>query len=115
MPSEKYSGEPSHEYFSDGMTDELIGAISRIKLLRVISRTSAMQYKGARKALPEIARELRVDAVVEGSLTRSGQQVRIAVQLIDAKVDRHLWSEDYRRSIGDMLGVESEVARAIAA
>jgi TolB-like protein/Tfp pilus assembly protein PilF len=115
LPLVNLSGDSAQDYLADGMTDELIGSLARIPALRVISRTSAMQYKGARKALPEIARELRVDAVVEGSLTRSGEQVRITVQLIDAKVDRHLWSEDYRRPIGDMLGVESDVARAIAA
>jgi TolB-like protein/tetratricopeptide (TPR) repeat protein len=115
LPLVNLSGDSAQDYLADGMTDELIGSLARIPALRVISRTSAMQYKDARKALPEIARELRVDAVVEGSLTRSGRQVRITVQLIDAKVDRHLWSEDYRRPIGDMLEVESEVARAIAA
>jgi TolB-like protein/Tfp pilus assembly protein PilF len=114
LPLANLSGDPAQEYLADGMTDELIGSLAKIPSLRVISRTSAMQYKGARKALPEIAKELSVDAVVEGSVTRSGRQVRITAQLIEAKQDRHLWSEDYQRPIGDMLAVESEVARAIA-
>jgi TolB-like protein/Tfp pilus assembly protein PilF len=115
LPLANLSGDPAQDYLADGMTEELIGSLARISSLRVISRTSAMQYKGARKSLPEIARELNVDAVVEGSFTRSGREVRITVQLIDAKADRHLWSEDYQRPMGDMLAVESEVARTIAA
>jgi len=114
LPLDNLSGDSTQDYLADGMTDELIGSLAKIPTLRVISRTSVMQYKGARKAVPEIGRELSVDAVMEGSLTRSGSQVRITVQLIDAKADRHLWSEDYRRNIDDMLGVETEVARAIA-
>jgi TolB-like protein len=113
LPLLNLSGDPAQDYVADGMTDELIGSLAQISSLRVISRTSAMQYKGSRKALPQIAKELGVDAVVEGSLTRSGQQVRITAQLIEAKTDRHLWSEDYRRHIQNMLTIESEVARAI--
>ena len=114
LPLANLSGDPAQDYLADGMTDELIGSLAKIPSLRVISRTSAMQYKGARKALPQIARELHVDAVVEGSITQSGGQVRITAQLIEAKQDRHLWSEDYQRPIGDMLTVESEVAHSIA-
>jgi TolB-like protein/Tfp pilus assembly protein PilF len=113
LPLLNLSGDPGQEYVADGMTDELIGSLAQISSLRVISRTSAMQYKGSRKALPQIAKELGVDAVVEGSFTRSGQEVRITAQLIEAKADRHLWSEDYRRQADDMLTIESEVARAI--
>jgi TolB-like protein/Tfp pilus assembly protein PilF len=115
LPLANLSGDPADEYLADGFTDELIGYLAKIPELRVISRTSAMQYKGAHKTLPQIAKELGVDAVVEGSVTRSGQQVRITAQLIDATQDRHLWSEDYHRPIGDMFSVESDVARAIAA
>lgn len=114
LPLANLSGDPGQEYLADGMTDELITRLAKIASLRVISRTSAMQYKGTHKALPEIAKELGVDAVVEGSLTRSGQQVRITAQLIDGKADRHLWAEDYERPIGDILAIESEVARTIA-
>jgi TolB-like protein/Tfp pilus assembly protein PilF len=113
LPLLNLSGDPAQDYVADGMTDELIGSLAQISSLRVISRTSAMQYKASRKALPQIAKELGVDAVVEGSLARSGQQVRITAQLIEAKTDRHLWSQDYRRQAHDILTIQSEVARAI--
>ena len=96
LPLESLSGDASQEYFADGMTDELIATLGQISALRVISRTSVMPYKRARKPLPEIARELNVDAVVEGTVMRSGGQVRITAQLIEARTDRHLWSETYR-------------------
>jgi TolB-like protein/DNA-binding winged helix-turn-helix (wHTH) protein len=115
LPLENLSGNPAQEYFSDGLTDELIGEIARIGSLRVISRTSIMQYKGgARKSLPEIARELNVDAILEGTVAQSGQRVRITAQLIRAHDDRHLWSEKYERDLTDVLAVQSEVARAVA-
>ncbi len=115
LPLENLSGNPAQEYFSDGMTDELIGEIARIGSLRVISRTSIMQYKGgARKSLPAIARELNVDAIVEGTVSQSGQKVRITAQLIRAQDDRHLWSEKYERDLADVLAMQGEVARAIA-
>ena len=114
LPFENRSGDPSHEYFSDGMTDELTSEIARISSLRVISRTSTMRYKGtARKPLPEIARELNVDAVVEGTVAQEGQRVRINVQLIAAKEDRHLWSERYERDLMNIFTLQSEVARAV--
>jgi TolB-like protein/Flp pilus assembly protein TadD len=113
LPLLNLSGDPAQEYVADGMTDELIGSLAQISSLRVISRTSAMQYKGSRKPLPQIAKELGVDAVVEGSLTRSDTEVRITAQLIEAKTDRHLWSQDYRREAHDMMTIESEVAKAI--
>lgn len=115
LPLVNISGDPSQDYLADGMTDELIGSLAKIPSLRVISPTSAMQLKGTRKALREIAKELSVDAVVEGSLVRSGRQVRITARLMDAKQGHPLWSEDYLRPAGDMLVVESEVARAVAA
>lgn len=114
LPLANLSGNPAQDYLADGMTDELITRLANIAALRVISRTSAMRYKGVSKSLPEIAKELTVDAVVEGSVTRSGRHVRITAQLIDGKTDRHLWSEDYNRPAGDLLAVEGEVARAIA-
>jgi TolB-like protein/DNA-binding winged helix-turn-helix (wHTH) protein len=116
LPLENLSGDPSREYFSDGLTDELIGEIARIGSLRVISRTSTIRYKGGgRKTLPEIARELNVDAILEGTVVQSGQRVRITAQLIRARDDRHLWSEEYERDLGDILALQGEVARTIAA
>jgi TolB-like protein/Tfp pilus assembly protein PilF len=114
LPLDNLSGDPAQEYFSDGMTEELICAIARISSLRVISRTSVMQYKGARKSLPAIAKELRVDAVVEGSVARSDQKVRITAQLIYAPEDKHLWSGRYERDLSDVLKLQAEVAQTIA-
>ena len=114
LPLDNHSGDAAEEYFSDGMTEELISAISKISSLRVISRTSVMRYKGARKALPAIARDLRVDAVVEGSVARSGQRVRITAQLIHASDDRHLWSGRYERELRDVLQLQAEIAEDIA-
>jgi TolB-like protein/DNA-binding winged helix-turn-helix (wHTH) protein/Tfp pilus assembly protein PilF len=114
LPLENLSGDPAQEYFADGMTDALIGDIARIGELRVISRTSSMHYKGANKSLPEIAGELKVDAVVEGTVQRSGERVRIRVQLIHAATDRHLWAETYERDVRDVLDLQSEIASAIA-
>jgi TolB-like protein/Flp pilus assembly protein TadD len=114
LPLDDHSSEPGHEYFADGMTEALISSLAKIKALRVISRTSAMQYKGARKSLPQIARELNVDAVIEGSVLRSGSRVRIAAQLIHAGTDQHLWAESYERDFQDILSLQSEIARQIA-
>ena len=114
LPLANLSGDPQQEYFADGMTEELITALAKISALRVTSRTSVMRYKGSRKSLPEIARELSVDAVVEGSVTRSGSQVKITAQLIDAARDRHLWAESFQRDLKDVLALEGEVAKAIA-
>jgi adenylate cyclase len=114
LPLENLSGDPEQEYFADGMTEALIGDLATIGSLRVISRTSVMQYKGERKPLPEIAEELDVDAVVEGTVMRAGGRVRITAQLIDARDDRHLWSDRYDRELADVLALQSEVARAIA-
>jgi len=114
LPFENLSGDPAQEYFVDGMTDALIGDLAKIGALRVISRTSAMNYKGTKKPLPEIARELNVDAVVEGTVQRSGDRVRVRAQLIHAASDSHLWVEDYDRDVRDLLDLQTEVARAIA-
>jgi len=114
LPLESLSSDASQDYFADGMTDELISDLGQISALRVISRTSVMAYKHARKPLPQIARELSVDAVVEGTVLRSGDQVRITAQLIEAASDKHLWSKSYEGELRDTLGLQSEVARAIA-
>ena len=114
LPLENLSGDPAQNYFADGMTDELITDLAQISALRVISRTSAMVYKGARKPLPQIAHELNVDAVVEGTVLRSGDQVRITAQLIEASTDKNLWSQSYEGELRDTLAVQNRVARAIA-
>ena len=114
LPLDNLSGDPSEDYFSDGMTEELITAISKISTLRVISRTSVMRYKGARKSLRAIAKELRVGAVVEGSVARSNQKVRITAQLIYAADDRHLWSGRYERELRDVLQLQDDIAQDIA-
>jgi TolB-like protein/DNA-binding winged helix-turn-helix (wHTH) protein/Flp pilus assembly protein TadD len=114
LPLESLSGDASQNYFADGMTDELITDLAQISALRVISRTSVMVYKGARKPLPQIARELNVDAVVEGTVLRSGDQVRITAQLIEASTDKHLWSQSYEGELRDTLALQDKVAGAIA-
>jgi TolB-like protein/DNA-binding winged helix-turn-helix (wHTH) protein/Flp pilus assembly protein TadD len=114
LPFESLSSDASQDYFADGMTDELISDLGQIGALRVISRTSAMGYKHARKPLPQIARELNVDAVVEGTVLRSGDQVRITAQLIEASTDRHLWSHSYEGELRDTLVLQNKVAKAIA-
>jgi serine/threonine protein kinase/Tfp pilus assembly protein PilF len=114
LPLENLSRDPEQEYFADGMTDALITDLSKLGALRVISRTSAMHYKGVNKTLPQIAKELNVDGIVEGSVTRSGNRVRITAQLIYAATDQHLWAETYERDLGDVLRLQSEVAQAIA-
>jgi TolB-like protein/DNA-binding winged helix-turn-helix (wHTH) protein/Tfp pilus assembly protein PilF len=114
LPLENLSGEASQNYFADGMTDELITDLAQISALRVISRTSVMVYKGAGKPLPQIARELNVDAVVEGTVLRSGDQVRITAQLIEASTDKHLWSQSYEGELRDTLELQNRVASAIA-
>jgi len=108
LPLDNLSGDPAQEYFADGMTDALITDLAQIHSLRVISRTSAVHYQGSHKSLPEIAKELNVDAVVEGTVSRSGNRVRITAQLIHAPTDRHLWAESYERNLGDVLGLQGE-------
>jgi len=114
LPLQNLSGDPAQEYFSDGMTDALITDLAKIGSLRVIARTSVMQYKSTTKTALQIARELGVDAVVEGSVLRSGDKVRITAQLIDAARDQHLWAESYERDLRDVIALQSEVAQAIA-
>jgi len=114
LPFQNLSDDPAQEYFVDGMTDALIGDLAKMGALRVISRTSAMHYKGSQKSLPEIARELNVDAVVEGTVQRVGDRVHVRAQLIHASSDSHLWAADYDRDFRDVLDLQSEVARAIA-
>jgi TolB-like protein/tetratricopeptide (TPR) repeat protein len=114
MPLTNLSGDPAQEYFADGMTDALIADLARLRALRVISRRSAMRYKGSDKSLPEIAKELHVDAVVEGSVLREGGRVLIRAQLIEASTDTHLWAASYDRELKDVLILQSEIARSIA-
>ena len=114
LPLENFSGDPQQEYFADGMTEELITDLGKINRLRVISRTSVMQYKRTRKPIPEIASELAVDAVVEGSILQSQGRVRVTAQLIEARTDRHLWAQRYERETRDVLRLQDEIARAIA-
>ena len=114
LPLENFSGDSSQEYLSDGTTEALIADLAQIRSLKVISRTSVMHFKGTTKTIPEIGRELGVDAIIEGSVHRVGDRVRITAQLIHAPTDTHLWAQNYERSMSDMLALESEVARAIA-
>ncbi len=114
LPLDNLSGDPEQEYFSEGMTDELITDLAKLPGLRVISRTSVMQYKGTHKSLTQIARELGVDAVMEGTVLRSGGRVRITAQLIALPTERHLWAESYERDLRDVLLLQNEVARSIS-
>jgi TolB-like protein/DNA-binding winged helix-turn-helix (wHTH) protein/Tfp pilus assembly protein PilF len=113
LPFENLSGDKDQQYFTDGMTDELIAYLAKIRSLRVISRTSSMEYKGTPKTLSEIARDLNVDAVVEGTVLRSGDRVRITAELVQVATDRHLWAETYESQLGDVLALQSQVASAI--
>jgi TolB-like protein/lipoprotein NlpI len=114
LPLENLSRDPEQEYFADGLTEALITKLARISALRVLSRTTAMHYKGVRKPSPEIARELQIEGIVEGTVLRSGKRVRISAQLIHAPTDTHLWAESYERDLGNVLALQSEVAQAIA-
>ena len=114
LPLENLSRDPEQEYFAEGLTEALITTLAKIGELRVVSRTSVMQYKGVHKPLPEIARELGVDAIVEGTVLRAGHQVRVTAQLIDATKEAHLWAESYERDLRNVLALQSDVAQAIA-
>ena len=114
LPLRNLSGDLSQDYFADGMTEELITELSRLSSLRVISRTSVMRYKGSNKPLPEIARELGVEGIIEGSVLRSGNRVRITAQLIYAPQDKNIWAQSYERDLEDMLALQSTVASTIA-
>ena len=114
LPLSNLSGDSTQEYLADEMTEELCGRLARIHDLRVISRTSVMRFKGTKLSVPEIARTLGVDALVEGSVIRQGSRIRVHAQLIRASTDEHLWSDEYDGELGDVLALESEVAQSIA-
>ena len=113
LPLENLSHDPEQEYFADGLTDSLITQLARISALRVVSRTTAMHYKRIHRPLPEIARELGVSKIVEGTVQRSGGRVRVTAQLVEASTDTHLWADSYERDLRDVLSLQSELARAI--
>ena len=113
LPLQNLSSDPDQEYFADGMTDELITDLAQARELKVVSKTSVLQYKGTTKPLPQIARELGVDAVVEGSVVRDGNRVRITAQLIRASTDRHLWAQSYQGDIRDALSLQARIAESI--
>lgn len=114
LPLVNISADPKDEYFADGMTEELISTLSRLKGLRVIARTSAMRYRGTTKSVAEIGRELQVTAVLEGSVRRADNRVRIAVQLIDARTEEHLWAQEYDREFADVFAIQRDIAQRIA-
>lgn len=114
LPLENLSGDPAQEYFADGMTDEVITMLAKNPSLRVISRTSVMQYKKVHRPLPEIAQELGVDGILEGSVSRSGSRVHVRTQLIHAATDTHVWAESFDRDLSDVSGLQNELAKAIA-
>jgi len=114
LPLVNLSGDPQQDFFADGMTDAVISDLTKMKSMKVISRTSVMPYKNSKRSTQEIARALQVDGVIEGSVNRSADRVRITVQLVDASSDRHLWAENYERDLRDVLDLQSEVAEAIA-
>jgi TolB-like protein/DNA-binding winged helix-turn-helix (wHTH) protein/Flp pilus assembly protein TadD len=113
LPLENLSNDPAQEFFADGMTDELITQLARLRSLRVISRRSIIRYRGTKESVPQIARELGVDVIVEGSVARAGDRIRINVQVIDAATDHHMWARSYERDLRDVLALQGEVARAI--
>jgi TolB-like protein/Tfp pilus assembly protein PilF len=113
LPFVNLSGDPKQEYFADGMTEELIAELGQVSTLRVISRTSAMTYKGTKKTVPVIARELHVDGILEGSIEREGNKVRVIIQVIDSRTDEHIWAHSYERDMTSALELQGEVARAI--
>ncbi|MCU1248404.1 MAG: Adenylate cyclase [Edaphobacter sp.] len=115
LPLDNLSGDPEQEYFADGMTEALITGLAQLLPLKVISRTSVVRYRGTQKSLPQIGEELRVDAIVEGTVFRVGRRVRITVQLLDASLDRHLWAATYERDLRDVLRLQRDLAEAIAA
>lgn len=114
LPLQNLSGDPAQEYIADGMTEALVTDLAKIPGLKVISRTSIMQYKGSSKRLPQIALELGVDAVVEGAVVHSGDRVRITAQLVRAKTDQHIWAESYERDMRDLLVLQDDISRSIA-
>lgn len=113
LPMENLSGDSNQDYFADGMTDQLIASLARISSLRVISRTTAMEYKGSHESLEKIAKDLHVDAVVEGTVLRAGDRVRITAEFVQVSTDRHLWAETYESPMGDIIALQNQVASAI--
>lgn len=113
LPMENLSGDANQDYFADGMTDELIASLARISSLRVISHTTSMEYKGKHESIEKIAHDLNVDAVVEGTVLRSGDRVRITAELVQVSTDRHLWADTYESPLGDILALQNQVASAI--
>jgi TolB-like protein len=113
LPLENFSGDAAQDYFVDGMTEALIADLAQIEGLKVISRTSTLQYKGQRKSVPQVAQELSVDLIVEGSVAKVGERVRVTAQLIDAKSDEHIWARSYDRTLSDVLALQGEVATSI--
>ena len=114
MPLQNLSPDPNDEYFADGMTEEMISTLSNISGLTVISRTSIMQYKGVRKSLAEIGKELKAGTMVEGSVRKADNRVRVTVQLLDAAEDKHLWAQNYDRELKDVFAVQSDIASNVA-
>jgi len=114
LPLQNFSADPEQQYFVDGMTEAVIADLAKIKAMKVISRTSVMPYKNSKKSLREIAKELQADAVIEGSVMRSADRVRITVQLIDASSDQHLWAESYERDLKNVIALQGEIAQAVA-
>jgi TolB-like protein len=114
LPLQNLSGDPAQQYFADGMTEALITDLAKIPGVKVISRTSIMQYQDSHKRLPQIAHELGVDGIVEGSVLRSGDRVRITAQLVRGATDQHIWAESYERNLSDLVALEDEVSRSIA-
>ena len=114
LPLENLSNDPEQDYFAEGLTDEMITSLAKISALRVISRTSVMRYRGTKEPLPEIARELNVDAVLEGTVMRDHDRVRITAQLIAAAPEKHLWAENYEGNLSEVLALQDEVAKAVA-
>jgi TolB-like protein/Flp pilus assembly protein TadD len=114
LPLRDLTGDPQQQYFVDGMTEALTASLAQIRSLKVISRTSAVQYAGTKKPLRDVAHELGVDAIVEGSVARAGDQVRVTTQLIQGKSDTHVWAQSFERKLGDVLALQSDIARAVA-
>ncbi|HEY6931369.1 MAG TPA: serine/threonine-protein kinase, partial [Thermoanaerobaculia bacterium] len=114
LPLVNLSGDPQQDYFAEGMTDQIIANLARLRDLRVISQTTSMSYRGSRKRVPEIASELDVDVVVEGSVARIGDKIKVNAQLVQARTDKNIWSDAYERDVHDILGLQGEIAQAIA-
>jgi TolB-like protein len=114
LPLQNFSGDPQQDYLADGMTEALITDLAQLEGLHVISRTSSMHYKDQRRPLVGIAQELGVDLILEGSIAKSGERIRVTAQLIDARTDEHLWARSYDRPLGDVLSVQAEIATEVS-